>query len=79
MNKKMGYILLNFLAQREVLNWFQFTVTVFPRMNDLGTYFKILERETYLKGFLIEEDGYFTTDRKGNDKKDCEAILCYDC
>ena len=31
-------------------------------MNALGTYFKI--RGSYLKARLIDEDGYFTIDRK---------------
>ena len=66
MNIKLVYLALSFLVQREVLNWFQlfyylrFTVTAFPRMNALGTYFKIDLRN----GHLIEEDVYFTIDRK---------------
>ena len=47
MNIKLAYLALSFLVQREVLIWFsvfyylQFTVPAFPRMNALGTYFKI--------------------------------------
>ena len=47
MNIKLAYLALSFLVQREVLSWFsvfyylRFTVTAFPRMNAMGTYFKV--------------------------------------
>ena len=48
MDIKWAYLTLSFLVQTKVLNWLQlfsyylrFTVTVFPRINALGTYFKI--------------------------------------
>ena len=68
MNIKLAYLALSFHAQRKALVWFpvfyylRFTVTAFPRMNALGTYFII--RSSYLKARLIDEDGYFTIDRK---------------
>ena len=68
MNIKLAYLALSFLAQRKALIWFpvfyylRITGTAFPRMNALGTYFKI--RGSYLKARLIDEDGYFTIDRK---------------
>ena len=47
MNIKLAYLALSFLVQREALSWFsvfyylRFTVTAFPRMNAMGTYFKV--------------------------------------
>ena len=47
MNIKLAYLALSFLVQREALIWFsvfyylRFTVTAFPRMNAMGTYFKV--------------------------------------
>ena len=75
MNIKLVYLALSFLVQREALIWFsvfyylRFTVTAFPRMNAMGITWasisrSILERGTYLKGRLIDRDGYFTIDRK---------------
>ena len=47
MNIKLAYLALSFLVQREALIWFsvfyylRFSVTAFPRMNAMGTYFKV--------------------------------------
>ena len=59
MNIKLVYLAVNFFVQREVVNWFKlfyylrFTVTVFPRINALSTYFKIdLGKGHLFKGAL---------------------------
>ena len=72
MNIKLAYLALSFLVQRMVLICFpvfyclRFAVTAFPRMNALGTYFKIdLGKGHLSEGSLNrDEDGYFTTGRK---------------
>ena len=47
MNIKLAYLALSFLVQREAFIWFsvfyylRFTVTAFPQMNAMSTYFKV--------------------------------------
>ena len=54
MNIRLAYLALSFLVQKEALTWFsvfyylRFTVRAFPRMNALGTYFKIDLRKGHL-------------------------------
>ena len=64
MNIRLAYLALSFLVQKEALIWFsvfyylRFTVTAFPRMNALGTYFKIDLRKGHLSEGSLNRRGW---------------------